>query len=40
MGSTNKLIVAMLGVAVLAGAFWMLAAKPEAPGSERARPSR
>jgi hypothetical protein len=29
MGSTNKLIVAMLGVAVLAGAFWVLALSPK-----------
>lgn len=29
MGSTNKLIVAMLGVAVLAAAFWVLALGPK-----------
>ncbi|HEY8083227.1 MAG TPA: hypothetical protein VIE64_06685 [Solirubrobacterales bacterium] len=29
MGSTNKLIAVMLGVAVLAGAFWMLALSPK-----------
>ncbi|HEY5709036.1 MAG TPA: hypothetical protein VIS51_06545 [Solirubrobacterales bacterium] len=29
MGSTNKLIATMLGVAVLAGAFWMLALSPK-----------
>jgi len=29
MGSSNKLIVVMLGVAVLAGAFWMLALSPK-----------
>jgi len=29
MGSTNKLIAVMLGVAVLAGAFWMLELSPK-----------